>query len=77
MTAACARFGASRCRVRLTGAIQGRRLVLPEMLEPIGSQSGVPDGGHDRAVADIGLDGARVVAVVGELEPAGVPQLWE
>jgi hypothetical protein len=26
------------------------------MLEPIGSQSGVPDGGHDRAVPEIGLD---------------------
>jgi hypothetical protein len=25
-------------------------------------------------VAEIGLDGARVVAVVGELEPAGMPQ---
>jgi hypothetical protein len=25
-------------------------------------------------VAEIGLDGARVVTVVGELEPAGMPQ---
>jgi hypothetical protein len=32
------------------------------------------DRGHDRAVAEIGLDGASVVTVVGELEPAGVPQ---
>ena len=31
-------------------------------------------GGHDLAVSEIGLDGASVVAVVGELEPAGVPQ---
>jgi hypothetical protein len=62
MTAACARFGASRCLVRLTGAVQGRRLVFPEILEPIWCQSGVPDGGHDRTVPEIGLDGASVVA---------------
>jgi len=49
-------------------------LVFPEILEPIGRQSGVSDGGHDRAVTEIGLDGARVAAVLGELEPAGVPQ---
>ena len=49
-------------------------LVFPKILEPIGRQSRIPDRGHDRAVAEIGLDGASVVAVVGELEPAGVPQ---
>ena len=49
-------------------------LVFPEILEPIGRQSGVSDGGHDRAVPEIGLDGASIMAVVGELEPAGVPQ---
>jgi len=43
-------------------------------LEPTGRQSRVADGGHDRAVAEIGLDGASVVAVVGELEPACVPK---
>jgi hypothetical protein len=52
--------------------MQGRRLVFPEILEPIGRQSGVSDGGHDRAVAEVGLHDASVVAVVGELEPAGV-----
>jgi hypothetical protein len=54
--------------------MQGRRLVFPEMLEPIGRHSRVADRGHDRTVPEIGLDGASVVAVVGELEPAGVPQ---
>jgi hypothetical protein len=49
-------------------------LVFPEILEPIGRQSGVSDGGHDRAVPEIGLDGASIMAVVGELEPACVPQ---
>ena len=53
---------------------RSKALVFPKMLEPIGRQSGVANRGHDRAVAEIGLDGARVVAVVGELEPAGVPQ---
>jgi hypothetical protein len=74
MTAACARFALPHSRLGLTGAMQGRRLVFPEMLEPIGRQSRIADRGHDRTVAEIGLDGASVVAVVGELEPAGVPQ---
>ena len=39
------------------------------MLETIERQSGVPDGGRDRAVPEIGLDGASVVAVVGEGTP--------
>jgi hypothetical protein len=52
----------------------GAKVVLPEILEPIGRQSRIADRAHDRAVPEIGLDGASVVAVVGELEPAGVPQ---
>ena len=60
--AVCARFALPHSRLGLTGAMQGRRLVFPEMLEPIGRQSGAPDGGHDRAVPEIGLDGANVVA---------------
>ena len=74
MTAACARFALPHSRLGLTGAMQGRRLVFPEMLEPIGRQSRIANCRHDRAVAEIGLDGASVMAVVGELEPAGVPQ---
>ena len=50
------------------------KLILPEVLEPVRRQGRVADRGHDRSVAEIGLDGARVVAVVGELEPAGMPQ---
>jgi hypothetical protein len=49
-------------------------LVFPEIFEPIGRQSRIAHGGHDRAVPEICLDGASVMAVVGELEPAGVPQ---
>ena len=73
---------ASRCTERFclaasisrSSAKQARRLIFPEMLEPIGRQSSIANRGHDRAVPEIGLDGASVVAVVGELEPAGVPQ---
>ena len=49
-------------------------LVLPEVFEPVRRQGRVADRGHDRSVAEIGLDGASIVAVVGELEPAGMPQ---
>src|SRR5262249_51155971 len=49
-------------------------LILPEVFEPVRRQGRVADRGHDRSVAQIGLDGASVVAVVGELEPAGMPQ---
>jgi hypothetical protein len=50
------------------------KLILPEVFEPVRRQGRVADRGHDRSVAEIGLDGASVVAVIGELEPAGVPQ---
>ena len=50
------------------------KLILPEVFEPVRRQGRVADCGHDRSVAEIGLDGASVVAVVGELEPAGMPQ---
>ena len=51
-----------------------RKLIFPEILEPIERQSRIADRGHDRTVAEIGLDGASVMAVVGELEPTGMPQ---
>jgi hypothetical protein len=51
-----------------------RHLVSPEVLEPVRRQSRIADRGHDRAVAEIGLDRASVVAVVDELEPASVAQ---
>ena len=50
------------------------KLILPEVFEPVRRQGRVADRGHDRSVAEIGLDGASVVAVVGEFEPAGMPQ---
>src|SRR5262249_4732837 len=50
------------------------KLILPEVFEAVRRQGRVADRGHDRPVAEIGLDGASVVAVVGELEPAGMPQ---
>jgi hypothetical protein len=50
------------------------KLILPEVFKPVRRQGRVADCGHDRSVAEIGLDGASVVAVVGELKPAGVPQ---
>jgi hypothetical protein len=48
--------------------------IFPEVFEAVRCQGRVADRGHNRSVAEIGLDGARVVAVVGELEPAGMPQ---
>src|SRR5215468_11101146 len=47
-------------------------LILPEVFEAVRRQGRVADRGHNRSVAEIGLDGASVVAVVGELEPAGM-----
>src|SRR5215472_8875968 len=49
-------------------------LILPEVFEAVRRQGRVADRGHNRSVAEIGLDGASVVAVVGELETAGMPQ---
>ena len=50
------------------------KLILPKVFEAGRRQGRVADRGHDRSVAEIGLGGARVVAIVGELEPAGMPQ---
>ena len=50
------------------------KLILPEVFEPVRRQGRVADCGHDRSVTEIGLDGASVVAVVGELEAAGMAQ---
>jgi hypothetical protein len=46
--------------------------VPPKVLEPIGRQFGVPDGVLDVLVPKVVLQGPRVVAIVGQLEPAGV-----
>ena len=50
------------------------KLVLPEVFEAVRRQDRVADRGHDRSMAEIGLDGASVMAVVSELETAGMPQ---
>ena len=52
----------------------GWKVNPPKIPEPIWRQSHVANRGHDRAVAEIGLDGASVMAVVGELESADVSQ---
>lgn len=46
----------------------------PEVLEPCRRQLGVPHGVLDIAVTEIGLQGADVVALVGQREAAGVAQ---
>jgi hypothetical protein len=51
-----------------------RGAPIPEIPEPIRRESRISNSGQDRAVAEIGLDGAGVMAVVGKLEPACVPQ---
>jgi hypothetical protein len=49
-------------------------LLTPEILEPGRRQFGVADGMLDVPVAEIGLQRPRVVALIGERIPAGVPQ---
>ena len=44
----------------------------PKVLEPIGCHVGVPNGVLDVLVSEVMLQGPRVVAVVGELEPTGM-----
>ena len=46
----------------------------PKVLEPIGRHFGVSDRVLDVLVPEVVLQGARVVAIVGELEPAGMAQ---
>jgi hypothetical protein len=53
------------------------KLILPEILKPIGRQSRIADRGHDRAVAEIGLDGTSVVAGVASLNPQACRSMWE
>ena len=50
-----------------------RELVPPKVLEAVGRQFGVPDRVLNVLVPEVMLQGARVVAIVGELEPAGMP----
>lgn len=49
-------------------------LVFPEIFEACGCQFGIPNGVMNILVAEIGLQGAGVGAVISELEAAGVPK---
>jgi len=46
--------------------------VPPKVLESVRRHFGVPDGVLDVLVAEVVLQGPRVVAIVDELEPAGM-----
>jgi len=46
--------------------------VPPKVLEPVGRQFGVSDGVLNVLVPEVVLQGPRVVAIVCELEPAGM-----
>src|SRR5262249_61799157 len=46
--------------------------VPPKVLEPVWRHVGVPDRVLDVLVSEVVLQGPRVVAIVGELEPAGM-----
>src|SRR5262249_39713489 len=48
--------------------------VPPKVLEPVGRQFGVPDGVLNILMPEVVLQGPRVVAIVGELEPAGMAE---
>jgi len=56
---------ADECLVVCIEAVRRRlirdawRSIFPEVFEPVRRQGRVADGGHDRSVAEIGLDGAR------------------
>ena len=50
------------------------RSAPPKVLEPVGRHVGVPDRVLDVLVPEVVLQGPRVVAVVGELEPASMPK---
>src|SRR5262245_51149212 len=49
-----------------------RELVPPKVLEPVGRHFGVPDRVLDVLVAEVVLQGPRVVSVIRELEPTGM-----
>ena len=50
------------------------RSIPPKVLEAVGRHFGVPDGVLDVLVPEVVLQGARVVAIVGELEPTSMAQ---
>jgi hypothetical protein len=48
--------------------------VPPKVFEPVGRQFSVPDRVLNVFVPEVVLQGSRIVAIVGELEPTGVAQ---
>ena len=46
--------------------------VPPKVLEPVGRHFGVPDRVLDVLMPEVVLQGPRVVAIIGQLEPAGM-----
>ena len=51
--------------------------VPPKVLEPVGRHFGVSDGVLNVLVPEVVLQGARVVAIVGEFEPTGMAKhVW-
>ena len=48
--------------------------LSPEILEPVGRHFRISCGVHDALVAEVVLQGSGIVAIVGELIPAGVPE---
>src|SRR5262245_16956312 len=46
--------------------------VPPKVLETVGRHFGVPDRMLDVLVAEVVLQGPRVVAIIGQFEPAGM-----
>jgi hypothetical protein len=47
-------------------------VIPPKVFESVGYHVGVPNGVLDVLVPEVVLEGARVVAVIRELEPAGM-----
>src|SRR5262249_5218575 len=60
-----------RTRAPSGRAVKWRGSVPPEILEPVRRQLGIAHRVLDVLVPEVVLQGARVVAIVGELEPAG------
>src|SRR5262245_17329164 len=53
------------------------RSAPPKVLEPVGHHVGVPDRVLDVPVPEVVLQGPRVMAIVGELEPTGMAKhVW-
>src|SRR5262245_47075176 len=64
-------------RLLRTGGSSVRRdasSVPPKILESVGRHFGISDRVLDVLVPEVVLQGPRVVAIVGELEPTGVAQ---